>query len=109
MTVQAWLMGRTPPPPRALAERLDVIMQQAGADASKSVAEALLDSSDRLIAALLRPEGATRDSALDLLAADALVSYAMEAAAEEISALERCAATAMARISSIADRVSAVA
>lgn len=70
---------------------------------SESIPDLLLAASDRLVADLLRPEGSTRDSALDLLAADALMTYAMEAAAGEMQTLEQRAAAAMSRISAIAE------
>jgi hypothetical protein len=47
---------------------------------------------------LLKSIGSTRDSADDLLAADALITYAMEAAAETCSDVERTATMAANKI-----------
>jgi hypothetical protein len=45
----------------------------------------------------------TRASALDLLAVDAIVTYAFEAAADEPGRLERRASDALARIAALAE------
>jgi hypothetical protein len=106
MTVGEWLHTRTPQPPLALVARLDALVANANGNSAANVPDALLDAGERIIADLLRPEGSTRDSALDLLAADALMTYAMEAAAEDIATLDQRAAAAMSRISIIADAAS---
>lgn len=109
MTVGEWLHTRTPQPPHALTARLDVLVENATGCAAANVPEALLNAGERIIADLLRPEGSSRDSALDLLAADALMTYAMEAAAEDIATLDQRAAAAMSRISVVADAASPLA
>jgi hypothetical protein len=73
--VSAWLAGRSPPPPTDLAEAL---VPGAGG----AVLEVLLAAGrERLEDAMARP-GRVRESAFRLLEADALVTYACEAALE---------------------------
>jgi hypothetical protein len=75
--VDGWLAERTPKPPADLAESLGTIP-----DGSTSVVEGLARAgSDRLADALARP-GRVRESAFRLLEADALLTYACEAALE---------------------------
>jgi hypothetical protein len=68
-----------------------------------------LDAGEELLADLLRrgPDGGGRTSALDLLAADALVTYAFEAAATNPADIERRAADAMHRLSSASEFLNA--
>ena len=72
-----WLASRTPRPPRELADRLASI---AGDEACMhaEIAAALIAKATTILSRL----GDDRSSAADLLAADALVTYAMEAAAD---------------------------
>jgi hypothetical protein len=93
-----WLDARRPAPPAALATRLREVL---GDDLRRPAAEAAdlaLERGARLLGELLRDGSAGRASALDVLVADALVTYAFEAAAEEPETLERRARAAMARI-----------
>lgn len=102
MTVDAWLTRRTPRPPEAL----DALMRQAlGArlalDASQT--HAVCEAAAEEILAMLLATGETgRQSALHLLAADALVTYAFEHAAA--GDLDLMAAAAMQRIAGIGAR-----
>ena len=106
MTVREWLHSRTPRPPRSLADRLDEILAGLAPDLSEGIPDTLLRASEALICGLLQREGSTRDSALDLLAADTFMTYAMEAAAEDVPSLDACAAAAMCRVSAIAEALS---
>jgi len=90
----AWLQSRQPAPPPDLAAKLAECLAAApdGMLEGPSRAEAV----GRLGLARLRTAAgrrdATEEAAMDLLAADALVTYAFEAAAEEgadLSALVR--------------------
>lgn len=88
LSLHEWLVTREPAPPDALLarmlreiEKLRIMQAEAAprllADAGASILESLDD------------EGCTgRASALDLLAADALFTYAFEAAAESQSEVE---------------------
>jgi hypothetical protein len=74
----AWLEARRPPPPDALRAHLAAEL----ADADLPLPEHLARLGQRVLARVVdRPEGG-RELALDLLAADAFVTYAFEAQAE---------------------------
>ncbi|HET9949797.1 MAG TPA: hypothetical protein VFQ22_12810 [Longimicrobiales bacterium] len=75
--VGEWLAGRRPPAPPELAEALARVRVDGG-----PTAEALARAArERLDAARARP-GRVRESAFRLLEADALLTYACEAALE---------------------------
>jgi len=99
--VRAWLDARRPTPPPPLAARLGAALEAYPPErlaAAVNMAEvmgglgvALLDS--------LTPRGPTGDDvAMDLLAADAFVTYAFEAAAEEQVAADALAARLLERV-----------
>lgn len=102
MTVGDWLRSRTPAPPPALAARLELILAASLEDAVEQLPTVCLAACERLVAELLRIDCTSRESALDLLTADALVTYAFEAAGERASSIDAHAASAMRRISAIA-------
>ena len=83
--VRSWLAGRTPGPPAALSRRLAQCLD-AAPDAALA-GDSLAEVAGRLGVATLRTvvqrQGVAYDSAMDLLVADAFVTYAFEAAAEE--------------------------
>ena len=104
MTAAGWISGREPAPPPRLAARLQHI---AGAD---SVEEALLprfliERSAHVLRELLLAGETARDGALELLAADALVTYALEAQAGDPDGLDACCEWAMAHLSRAAGEV----
>jgi hypothetical protein len=76
--VLAWLDARRPAPPRALCARLEA----AVTDSDEPLADHLAAMSRALLASVAATPGAGRELALDLLAADAFVTYAFEAQAE---------------------------
>ncbi len=93
VTLRSWLAARKPQPPERLTERLSEIV---GDDAMEGAT-----SCDVLLAsgiATLRSALSDRDGALDLLAADALITYAMEAAAEDCATMDETAAGAIQRV-----------
>lgn len=98
--LSAWLHARAPVPPPQLAARMDAMTARV-ADRDPS-ADVLLAAAEAAMAALLRNGCLTRDAALDLLAVDALVTYAFEAAADDPESLEDGAARALARIAMLA-------
>ena len=105
MTVQgpvsAWLRGRAPVPPPQLVARIDALTATiADRDAS---ADAFLEAAEAAMGTVLRDGCLTRQSALDLLAVDALVTYAFEAAADEADQLENRAVRALARIAALCE------
>ena len=104
-TVARWLASRTPAPPIQLASRIEhlVATASAGHDTAVPPVERLLDAADATMRGLLRDGCLTRESALDLLAVDALVTYAFEAAADRPEDLEALATGALARIAALAE------
>ena len=111
MTVGEWLAARTLPPPPALRHRLREALGGADALGVESVPDVYLRAAERLVGTLLRGSCASRESALDLLTADALVTYAFEAAGESPAGLAERATAAIRRIASLgaADREGAMA
>lgn len=102
MTVGEWLSARTPAPPALLAERLRVLLGTRIGDRSSSAYDAVLSTAETLLSELMAIDCAGRDRALDLLAVDAMVTYAFEAAAESPDTLSARAAAAMTAIAKLA-------
>lgn len=92
-SLRAWLETRTPAPPPNLAERIGEIVGIEALDAPAS-ANVLLDRG----IATLRSALSDRDGALDLLAADALITYSMEAAADHCAMMDSTTAEAIQKI-----------
>ena len=103
MTVHEWLRSRSPGPPAALSARLDAVLAGSLAEPAERVPDLFLVASECLVAELLRSGCTSRDSALDLLTADALLTYAFEAAGADIVTIGRRASEAMTRIAALAD------
>jgi hypothetical protein len=101
VTIGEWLAERRPSPPPALRSRIRAMLGESLAHDSADTVEACLGAAERLVATLLAGNSTTRDSALDLLTADALVTYAFEAAGEAPADLVARASEAMTRIASI--------
>ncbi len=102
MTVREWLHEREPAPPTRLAARIDAVLGRRG-DADKNGVSALcLDAAAELLSDLAARPSAGRESALDLLTVDALVTYAFEAAADAPASLEATATAAMIRLAATA-------
>jgi len=102
VTVQAWLRARTPAPPPALFERVERALAADGETSSVVTPEGCISAATTILAPLLARENAGRECALDLLAADALVTYAFEVASEEPETLDQRASAAMRAIASLA-------
>ena len=101
MILARWLDARRPLPPAALRARIDAALGRDLLADADDVSETLLAAGERLVRTLLDEDATSRGSALDLLAADALVTYAFEAASESPAELSERAATAMARIAAL--------
>jgi geranylgeranyl pyrophosphate synthase len=83
--VRSWLEARTPVPPEALARKLAECVEAApeSALAGDSVAEVAGRLGVATLRRVVQRQGVAYDGAMDLLVADAFVTYAFEAAAEE--------------------------
>ena len=103
MTGGDWVRTRKPQPPAALMARLDAVVGEALDEPDDRATEVFLAAGERLVASLLSGDRTSRDSALDLLTADALVTYAFEAAGARPVDIDAHAGDAMARIASLAD------
>ena len=101
MTIAEWLAARRPTPPPQLTERLLAALGAAGGDDATLTATRCLEAAERMVADLLRDGRTGRDSAPDLLAADALVTYAFEAASDAPESLVERAHAAMGRLASL--------
>ncbi len=96
MKVHEWLASRNPPPPPALAARINESV--AGFQGNDLPFDVFVNAAQAILATL--PDG--RQGALDLLAADALLTYAFEVSAEECGSMDDRADTVITRIASLA-------
>ena len=82
MTVREWIARRSPPPPATLTQHVFAVLgRDADADEART-ADICLDAAARALDGLLSENRFERESALDLLAIDALTTYAYEHASE---------------------------
>ncbi len=95
-----WISSREPAPPAVLSDRLATVVGDRSCADSQALAELLVEEAARLLATL--HDG--RKGAEDLLVADALITYAMEAAADEPDAIEGVAARAVQRLGAVSSR-----
>lgn len=82
MTVREWVEHRTPRPPEALVQRMfDFLGPNVSRDQLET-GELCLAAAERALGDLVETQRFGRDSALDLLAIDALTTYAFEHASQ---------------------------
>jgi hypothetical protein len=98
LTLRAWLDSRVPPAPDALHRRIGELVAAHPEWEALSRAEAMLQAGELLMRDVLAAAPKDRVAALDLLAADACVTYAFEAAADEPGKFTQLADEAMQRI-----------
>lgn len=98
MTAEEWLAAREPIP-GALAQRLREVLGLQLTRPATDLADLFLTAGEGLLSLLLLEGRTSRETALDLLCADALVTYAFEAGSDDPASLQRRAERAMARIS----------
>ena len=96
-TVGNWLAGRTPPPPELLRSRILAALGETLAADVGGADRACLDAAERVLARLCAEGSGERHEAADLLAADALVTYALEFAADDPERFEEHATRAIQR------------
>jgi hypothetical protein len=102
-TAAAWAEARTPAPPRSLAARIGALYAAAGGAPEPSPSpERCVEAAARAAGALIGGGATSRASALDLLAADALATYAFELASERPESLGPLADDAMRRFAALA-------
>lgn len=82
MTVREWIEQRAAQPPASLTRQVIAMLgTDAGAEESRT-AEACLSAAVRALEALVEERRFARDDAAELLAIDALTTYAFEHASE---------------------------
>ena len=96
-TVGGWLASRTPPPPEILRSRITLALGNAAHRGVEETERVCLDAAERLLSGLFVDGDGERHEAADLLAADALVTYALEFAAESPGAFVDRATRALER------------
>jgi hypothetical protein len=96
-----WLARCEPPPPAALAARVAALLGDAPLAGPEDAVARCVAGAERVVAGLLRDGCTDRGSALDLLAADALATYAFELAGERPESLAALADAAMARFAEL--------
>ena len=97
-----WLASRTPEAPVALLQCVrDLFMSQSDWEKLSRV-DAFVEASEVLLRRVLVGGTVARASALDLLAADACVTWAFEAAADDPATIAGCAERATEGIAAIA-------
>lgn len=96
-----WLARCEPAPPPALAVRVAALVGDAPTAGADDAVAWCVAAAERVVAGLLREGCTTRDSALDLLAADALATYAFELAGERPETLAAVAEAAMRRFGAL--------
>ena len=98
MTLRAWLRGRSPIPPPRLTARIEEVLRDCWDCDAGEASERCVVAAAQLLQHLLTRPSTGRESALDLLTVDALVTYAFEAAAIDPTTLPRRADAAMAHL-----------
>lgn len=101
MTVRDWLADREPSPPHVLRERVESLACSV-AEHADDPATTLLAAAELALKQLADCEAGDRATALNLLAVDALVTYAFEHAAGTPDAIPELSARAMSRLSHVA-------
>jgi len=101
VTVSAWLRERTPAPPERLSASIEAALGARLSAPRAEVTDACIDAAEALLRDLLARPSMGRDSALDLLTVDALVTYAFEAAADDPATLDARARDAARRLAAV--------
>ena len=102
MTTNGWLATRIPEPPPVLAGRIGDAMGERGHAPQVLASSVLVDAAEASLSELLRRDSVGRESAVDLLTVDSLVTYAFEAASLDPATLLDRAEDAMRRFAVVA-------
>lgn len=101
MSAHAWLAEREPVPPASLARRVAELYEAGAGGAGDPAPARCVEAAARAVGTLIAERATTRASALDLLAADALATYAFELASEQPETLGALADDAMRRFAAL--------
>ena len=98
-----WVASRTPPAPERLLGRVREVLAAHPRWERLPVADALIAAAEEMLTVVnAERKGGARDAARDLLAADACVTWAFEAAADDPGTLGARAEDAMRRLTAVA-------
>ncbi len=100
-SVGDWFAVLQPAPPPALGLRLAQLLEPYANLPEAELPESCLAAGEQLLQGLLISGSTSRATALDLLAVDALITYAFQAAADDPARIESRAARAMGRIAAL--------
>lgn len=100
-TVETWLAALTPLPPPALAARLRELLQPYWHRPAQDIPDVLVEAAEGALQQLLAANATSRESALDLLTIDALITYAFEVCADAPGEIEVRTRDAMIRIANV--------
>lgn len=106
MTIAEWLEQRDPAPPAKLAEQLRVALGPSLPVSASEAPERLMAAAEVLLGRSLASGITSRESAVDLLTVDALITYAFEASAAQPESVRERARGAMRRIAALGDSAS---
>jgi hypothetical protein len=101
VTIAEWLQSRQPRPPLELMESLEAALGPALKDDASKATAAFLTAAERMLRDLVSAGETGRPVASVLLAIDALTTYAVEAATEQLDSVPDFAEDAMARFANI--------
>ncbi len=101
MTVLDWLHHRSPAPPPRLTDRIREVLGRRGDGDSRDAPEICIAAAAHLLLDLAERSSVGRESALDLLTVDALVTYAFESAAAHPATIPGRADVAMTQLSAV--------
>ena len=105
LSAEAWIAAHAEQAPDALRARLDATLLRARGAPDPAVATSLFVAGRELLTSVLRAGATQREAALDLLTADALVTYAFEGAADDPDSIDARAASAMRSLAAVVDPV----
>jgi hypothetical protein len=101
-----WLASGRPAPPAKLAQRLESALSEFPSAPDVTPSDAFAVAAAGILRSLMTQDSklsTRRDEAIDLLAADALVTYAIEAAADECGSFAERTDAVMARLVALGD------
>jgi hypothetical protein len=101
VTLGTWLDAVEPAPPTALAARLRDVLGATLESELASAPEQILVAAEALLLKMLSSGAATRTSAIDLLAVDALVTYAFELCSASPAHITPMSQNAMRRLAAL--------